>query len=1155
MDITALGLSVDSRTVVTADQALEKMAVSGAKAETAVTALEQSAKRTGPALGAAAAAAGAVKTSATGLAGAQTAVNRSVGDTVVSVKRATDELRKLEMAEAAAALTAARSAQAQAALAQATQRNATAQAFLAASTQRGSGTPTPEARGGAEAAQTALAAATAKANIAQQRAAQSAAAYQRQLVGVGKTAGLSAMQVQQLGFQVNDFLVQIASGGNPLTAFIQQGSQLSGTFGGARPAFQAVMSLLTPMRLLLGGVAAAAAGLGVAWAKGNQESADFAKALALTGNFAGQTEGAFKSLTREVSASSGQTVSAVREIASALLATGEIGPTAFRSATEAAVGYAAATGKTAEEVQKDFTAMARGPTKFALEANRQLNFLTAAQYQAIKGFEDTGRTAQAQLAVLDALNVRFGRTDQNLGTIERTLRSVKGAWAAFWDAAFDIGRSETIEDKIASTERALDRARGVRTVGRGVLVSQDDKKVDQLQEQQQQNLRRAFRETENAFAQASLAEVEKAGIAADAVVESYVKRAKGAEGYKRKLEELNAAFKAREAAGIPVSPAEKSSALEQLRKDFTDTSGAASAAAARKAQLDADLRFVEDVQAQQVAAYGRANGLIDAALQARLITEADYFDAKRTLIEGESDAQERALIDQQARIEVERARLEASKGNAKEIIDLRRQEAEIEARLQEVRADAASKVEILGIQAKAATDAQKRSVDDLRVSYEQYLDAVRRANSLEAGLVGRGDRAANEARARLQIEERFRQDEEQLRRRQRGGQVTQAQFDEELAIIRAAKQAELAEFQRANGAILSEQSDWANGMSRALENYLDEVRNTAAETDRVFSNAFRSAEDALTEFFNTGRLDARSFLQSILGDVNRNIARQIVGSAAEEIQRGITSGDGIGGALRGALGGILGGGGLTVPGFAGGQIAVGAGAAGGAAAAAAQTAQATALASSTAAIAAQTAAVTADTAATGASTAATTAQTAAESAATAASTARAAADTSTAAATAALAAAETTAAAAIAAASATSAAALTAMTAAATAAAAALSTVGASSALSSASSGFSLSGLFMAGGGRPPVGQATVVGENGIELFVPDQPGRIMSTDQTRAALSAGGSSSSNVNHVEVHQHFSGNPTRDTLEQAAASAGREVQVAITRGTAGFERTH
>ena len=52
-----------------------------------------------------------------------------------------------------------------------------------------------------------------------------------------------------------------------------------------------------------------------------------------------------------------------------------------------------------------------------------------------------------------------------------------------------------------------------------------------------------------------------------------------------------------------------------------------------------------------------------------------------------------------------------------------------------------------------------------------------------------------------------------------------------------------------------------------------------------------------------------------------------------------------------------------------------------------------------------------------------------------------------------------------------------------------------------------------ASGGRPPMGRASVVGESGPELFIPDVPGRILSNAQSRMALAGSGG-------VTIEQHF-----------------------------------
>jgi len=87
-----------------------------------------------------------------------------------------------------------------------------------------------------------------------------------------------------------------------------------------------------------------------------------------------------------------------------------------------------------------------------------------------------------------------------------------------------------------------------------------------------------------------------------------------------------------------------------------------------------------------------------------------------------------------------------------------------------------------------------------------------------------------------------------------------------------------------------------------------------------------------------------------------------------------------------------------------------------------------------------------------------------------------------------------------------------------------------------------LIGGFFADGGRPPMGQASIVGERGPEWFVPDQPGTIIPSGKMRAAGSGGGGSS-----VNVVLNFSSGVQRAELAPIAAQIQQQVMSAITSG--------
>ncbi len=62
---------------------------------------------------------------------------------------------------------------------------------------------------------------------------------------------------------------------------------------------------------------------------------------------------------------------------------------------------------------------------------------------------------------------------------------------------------------------------------------------------------------------------------------------------------------------------------------------------------------------------------------------------------------------------------------------------------------------------------------------------------------------------------------------------------------------------------------WERGVTKALNNYIDTVTNAAAQSERLFTNAFKGMEDALVSFVQTGKVDFKSLANSIISDLIR----------------------------------------------------------------------------------------------------------------------------------------------------------------------------------------------------------------------------------------------------------------------------------------------
>jgi len=465
---------------------------------------------------------------------------------------------------------------------------------------------------------------------------------------LGNATKLTAYQTQQLSFQLNDLFVQMASGQSPLTALIQQGSQLNGTFGGTKGTLSAVASLFTPMRLAIGGTVAAVGALGYAFMKGTEQSKAFADAVVLSGNYAGQTEGRINALAKSVASSTSSSVSSVREYANELIKTGQIGPQVFSAATEAAAAYGKATGKTAQEVAAHFAKMAQDPGKFAEEIDRSMNLFTAAELDAINAMEENGRAADAQGLIYEKLQARLKGLEPNLGTIEKLLRGGKNAWSDFWDAAYGIGRAETIESRIEKLQQQAARASqpGVFGAQSGLNQSISNAANAELKGLQ----RRSFRESENADAEAIEKQVQKDAKDGKRVTDALLKKSKSESEYKKREAELDRSIKAQRLAGRDFSKEDEKAARDELKKQFAppkaSSAGASEAGQILREQLAEDLSAFKIALAAEKEALAFHQREMQGVYQAGGISLKAFFDDKRATI-ADGVAAETAQLDKE----------------------------------------------------------------------------------------------------------------------------------------------------------------------------------------------------------------------------------------------------------------------------------------------------------------------------------------------------------------------------------------------------------------------------------------------------------------------------------------------------------------------------
>lgn len=274
---------------------------------------------------------------------------------------------------------------------------------------------------------------------------------EEQLKSALSKGGLTAQQQAALGYQTTDIITSLVSGQNPLLILVQQGGQLRDQFGGITNVFKAFATVITPMRLALGGLAGALGLLAYGFYKGSEEATKFRDALLLTNNYAGITYNNFLRLS-EVLASKEYGVNAklsdTKDILNGLVSSGRYTSQSLMPVAEVLTRIAKLSGESGEEVFKRLGTSFDGTANSAKQLNETFNFLNVEQYKYIEQLEKQGKRQEAAAYTANLLNDSLKNQTRELGTLEKVLGSIGRGWSNFWDAVYDVGRPDTPEKQL-----------------------------------------------------------------------------------------------------------------------------------------------------------------------------------------------------------------------------------------------------------------------------------------------------------------------------------------------------------------------------------------------------------------------------------------------------------------------------------------------------------------------------------------------------------------------------------------------------------------------------------------------------------------------------------------------------------------------------------
>lgn len=278
---------------------------------------------------------------------------------------------------------------------------------------------------------------------------------------VGMSARATAAALRGVPAQVTDIVTSLQGGQAPLTVFLQQGGQLRDMFGSAGGAARAlggyVAGLVTPFTVAV----AAAVTLGVAFHQGSEEARAYRAAIIESGNAAGTTSDQLAGMARDISKSVG-TQGAAAEALAAMVGTGKVAASNLEQFSTVAIRAQRDLGQSVEDTAKQFADLATAPAAALVRVNEKLHFLTGSTYEQVRALQEQGRMYEAaqlaQKSYADAFDGVTQKVEANLGTMQKGWIHLKDFAKGAWDAMLNVGREDSLEEKLSKVRAAIAKA-------------------------------------------------------------------------------------------------------------------------------------------------------------------------------------------------------------------------------------------------------------------------------------------------------------------------------------------------------------------------------------------------------------------------------------------------------------------------------------------------------------------------------------------------------------------------------------------------------------------------------------------------------------------------------------------------------------------------
>ncbi|ELQ3860322.1 phage tail tape measure protein [Salmonella enterica] len=597
-----------------------------------------------------------------------------------------------------------------------------------------------------------------------------------------------------------------------------------------------IEQLMSPKGMMLGGlvggVAAAIYGLGRAYYEGAKESETFNKQLILTGSYAGKTTGQLNEMAKSL-AGNGVTQHDAAGVLAQVVGSGAFTGQAVDMVSRTAARMQQAVGQSVDETVRQFKRLQDDPVNAAKELDKTMHFLTATQLEQIRVLGEQGNTADAAKIAMSAypeeMNKRMADVHDNLGWVEKAWNAVGNAAKLAWDRMLDIGREETLDEKIAALQKKI--SNGGMQVGKAFIpVSQQD--MDELKRLQDEKFKKSLKDAQDK-AERDYQETQKRRNEENAALDR--ENETEAMRHTREINRINA---------MQYADASKRNAAIERENERHKKALSQQAKKPKTYHNDEARRLLLQYSQQQAQ------------------TEGQLAAAKLSTTEKMTEAHKQLLSFQQRIADLSGKKLTADEQSVlahKDEIALALQKLDISQQ---------------DLQHQNALNELKKKTLTLTSQLADEESRVRQQHAMALATMGMGDQQRGRYEERLKIQQHYQEQLEQLKRDSKAkGTYGSDEYRQAEQALKGSLDRRLAEWADYNAKVDAAQGDWTQGASRALDNFLTQGSNVAGMTENVFTNAFNGMADGIANFALTGKMDFRSFTVSILSDLAKMEAR------------------------------------------------------------------------------------------------------------------------------------------------------------------------------------------------------------------------------------------------------------------------------------------